>query len=166
MNIKNRILLLPILSLLIIAFMLVFTGCRKKTDVLGNHSAWMTDFEKAKQTARSQGKDLLINFAGSDWCYWCQRLDGEVFSRTDFLEKAGKDFVFVLVDFPNDTSGQSVQLQRQNEKLAEQFGIEYFPTVFLADADGKPYARTGYLEGGVKSYLENLKRLKGQRVSP
>ncbi|HIA27437.1 MAG TPA: thioredoxin family protein, partial [Planctomycetes bacterium] len=32
------------------------------------------DFDKAKETARSEGKDLLINFTGSDWCGWCQRL--------------------------------------------------------------------------------------------
>ncbi len=50
------------------------------------------------------------------------------------MEEAGKDFVFVLIDLPHDTSGQSAQVQQQNEKLAEQFGIENFPTVFLADA--------------------------------
>ena len=164
MNKKHRI--LQVLSLLFIVTALFFVGCRKKADASVVHVEWMTDFEKAKQTAQAQGKDLMLNFAGSDWCYWCQRLDKEVFSKTSFLEKAGKDFVFVLVDFPNDTSGQSEQVQQQNEKLMEQFGVEGFPTVFLADAGGKSYVQTGYLEGGVKAYLEHLKELRNQRTTP
>ena len=164
MNKKHRI--LQVLSLLFIVTALFFVGCRKKADASVVHVEWMTDFEKAKQTAQAQGKDLMLNFAGSDWCYWCQRLDKEVFSKAEFLEKAGKDLVFVLIDFPNDTSGQSDQVQQQNEKLAEQFGVEVFPTVFLADASGKSYAKTGYLEGGVKAYLEHLKELRSQRTIP
>ena len=164
MNKKYR--LLQVLSLFLVVTMLFFTGCRKKASASVAHAEWLTDFEKAKQTARTQGKDLMLNFAGSDWCYWCQRLDKEVFSKAEFLEKAGKDFVFLLVDFPNDTSGQSDQIQQQNEKLAEQFAIENYPTVFLADATGKSYAKTGYLEGGVRAYLGHLKELRSQRPSP
>lgn len=121
---------------------------------------WMTDFEAAKQKAAAEGKDLLIDFSGSDWCYWCKRLDSEVFSKSVFIEEAAKQFVFVMLDFPNDKSGQSSQLQAQNKRLAEQFGIRGYPTVILAKADGTQYAQTGYQEGGPDVYLTHLKELR------
>ncbi len=146
--------------------MTLLAGCRKTTDAAATANYWLTDFEKAKQTAGAEGKDLLINFAGSDWCYWCQKLDSEVFSKQDFIRQAGKSFVFVMVDFPNDTSHQSAELQKQNQALSEQFRVEGFPTVFLADATGKPYAKTGYLEGGVQTYLKHLSQLRNQPKTP
>ena len=46
----------------------------------GAKDYWLTDLEAAKKLASSRGKDILIDFTGSDWCYWCMRLDKEVFS--------------------------------------------------------------------------------------
>ena len=146
--------------------MILFAGCGKTADAPAAAKVWLTDFEKAKQTAGAEGKDLLINFAGSDWCYWCQKLDREVFSKQDFIREAGRYYVFVMVDFPNDTSRQSAELQKQNQALAAQFGVEGFPTVFLADATGKPYAKTGYIEGGVQMYLKHLSQLRNQPKTP
>ncbi|MBL7215575.1 MAG: thioredoxin family protein [Phycisphaerae bacterium] len=169
---KNKRRILQVLSLLLVFTIVLVAGFRRKADVSATTASsastdhWMTDFEKAKQTAREEDKDLLIDFAGSDWCYWCQRLDKEVFSKTAFLQEAGKQFVFVLLDFPNDKSGQTAEIQRQNERLARQFDVEGFPTVFLTDANGRPYARTGYMEGGAQTYLEHLRELRNQEATP
>lgn len=127
------------------------------------HGVWLTDFEAAKALAAEEGKDLLVDFSGSDWCIWCKRLDGEVFSKPGFMEEAGKWFVFVLIDFPNDKSGQSKELQAQNQRLSRMYGIDGFPTVLLMRASGTPYAQTGYQEGGPDAYLEHLKELRQQR---
>ena len=126
-------------------------------------SVWMTDFEAAKARAAEEDKDLLMDFSGSDWCYWCKKLDGEVFSKPGFVEEAGKQFVFVKIDFPSDKSGQSRQLQAQNQRLATIYGIQGYPTVILAYPDGTPYARTGYQEGGPDAYLAHLEQLRSQR---
>ena len=166
---KNKYRILQVLSLLLVFTMIPIAGCRKKADVSAPAVAnehWLTDFEKAKQIAKAEGKDLLINFAGSDWCYWCQRLDKEVFSKSTFLQEASKQFVLVLFDFPSDKSGQSAEIQRQNERLAQQFDVTGFPTVFLADANGQPYARTGYMEGGDRAYLQHLRELRNQKAIP
>lgn len=130
------------------------------------HPEWLTDFEAAKQLARQHNKDLLINFAGSDWCYWCKRLDAEVLMDAAFVIPAQEDFVFVLIDFPADRSGQSQSLQKQNQQLAQRFAIEGYPTIILADADGNPYARTGYQQGGGKAYLEHIRRLQVKKQQP
>ncbi len=165
---KRTMKILVMAGLLLAAATVFNSGCRKKeaasTD--GAPDYWVTDFEKAQQLAQQQNKDILINFSGSDWCYWCQKLDKEVFSRDAFHEQADEKYVFLLIDFPQDKSGQSDAVQRQNEKLAERFGIQGFPTVLLADASGRPYARTGYMEGGARAYLEHLKELRTQKILP
>lgn len=127
------------------------------------HPVWETDFQAAKEQAKAQNKDLLVNFAGSDWCYWCKRLDAEVMTDADFVLPAQQDFVFVLIDFPVDKSGQSQSLQDQNQRLAEQFAVQGFPTIILADADGNPYARTGYQQGGGTAYLAHIKELQAKK---
>jgi uncharacterized protein YyaL (SSP411 family) len=123
----------------------------------------MTDFEAAKVRAVEEGKDLLVDFTGSDWCYWCKKLDGEVFSKPGFIDEAGRDFVFVKIDFPSNPAAQPRPVRMQNQRLSQMYGVEGYPTVILMRADGRPYARTGYLEGGADAYLAHLKELRGQR---
>lgn len=125
---------------------------------------WVTDWEAAKTQAAKDQKLLLIDFSGSDWCGWCKKLDQEVFSQEAFLTEAKKKFVLVLLDFPRDKSGQSEALQKQNDKLQEQFGVEGFPSVFLAAADGTPFAQTGYQAGGPEKYLAHLDELLEQHA--
>lgn len=125
---------------------------------------WTTDWEAAKSQAAKEQKLLLIDFSGSDWCGWCKKLDKEVFSQETFLTEAKKKFVLVLLDFPRDKSGQSEALQKQNDELQERFGVEGFPSVFLATADGTPFAQTGYQEGGPEKYLAHLDEFLAQRA--
>lgn len=120
---------------------------------------WMTDLEKAKAVAKEKNVPILIDFSGSDWCGWCIKLDQEVFSQPAFKAYAKDNLVMVLADFPNDKSKQSAELQAQNEKLAKEFGVRGFPTVYLLNSDGKPIAKTGYEPGGPEAYIANIKKL-------
>ena len=56
---------------------------------------WMTDFEAAKEKAKKEGKDLLIDFTGSDWCGWCIKLSKEVFEQEAFKKEAPQSFILV-----------------------------------------------------------------------
>ena len=125
---------------------------------------WVSDFEKAKQTAAAEGKDLLIDFTGSDWCGWCIKLRKEVFDLDAFKKAAPKSFVLVEIDFPQDKSKISKETQAQNAKLQTQFGIQGFPSIVLADAQGRPYAQTGYQPGGPEAYLPHLEELRAAKT--
>jgi thioredoxin-related protein len=125
---------------------------------------WVTDFEKAKKTAAAEGKDLLIDFTGSDWCGWCIKLRKEVFDLDAFKAEGPKKFVLVELDFPQDKSKLSKETQEQNAKLQQQFGIRGFPSIVLTDAQGRPYAQTGYQAGGPDKYLAHLDELRAVRV--
>ncbi|GHC67685.1 hypothetical protein GCM10007100_39710 [Roseibacillus persicicus] len=119
---------------------------------------WLTDFEAGKKQAAETGKTLLVDFTGSDWCHWCIQLDKEVFSQEAF-EPVAEEYVLVELDFPQDETLITPEQRGKNEALAEKIGIEGFPSVILFDAKGRPFARTGYQEGGPEAYLKHLAEL-------
>ncbi len=114
--------------------------------VRGEEAGYL-EFEEGRATAERTGKDLLIDFGGSDWCLPCKWLKERVFSRPAFIERAGKEFVLVDIDLPM-RKGAPIAPDRKEryEKLLERYGITTFPTVVLASSDGRPYARTTYRE--------------------
>jgi len=129
---------------------------------------WIEDFDQAKKLAAEQGKDLLIDFTGSDWCPWCWRLTEEVFDMEIFKKEAPQDYIFVKLDFPRKPETiQDPKIKAQNEKLRTLYQEKYqfggYPTIYLADADGTPFAKTGYQAGGPEKYLASLETLKAAR---
>ena len=122
-------------------------------------AVWATDFDAAKAKAAADKKDLFLNFTGSDWCPYCKRLDAEVFTKEQFLQEADKRFILVTLDFPRNVTKLSPQTRERNDQLRQEYAVEGFPTVILAHADGRPYAQTGYIEGGLAKYMEHLDKL-------
>ena len=116
---------------------------------------WHTDLEKAMQISLKEKKPLMLFFTGSDWCGWCIRLQKEVFYKPEFIEWANDNVVLVDIDFPNNKSKQSTELQQQNNMLQQQFGIQGYPTIHFVrpdKIDGKTsltkLGNTGYRAGG------------------
>ena len=107
-------------------------------------AVWSEDYAAAQKLAAESGRDLLLDFTGSDWCGYCMMLDKEVFQQQVFLTTAPKDFVLVKIDTPKDPTKQSETLRTQNQKLIEHFAIAGFPTILLADTSGRPFAALGY----------------------
>lgn len=131
---------------------------------LAGGDAWIQDFAAAKDQAAKEGKDLLMDFTGSDWCGWCIKLDKEVFSTDTFLSAIQKEYVLVKLDYPRNKELVTPEVAEQNEQLQAEFGIEGFPTIYLADAEGRPFGKTGYQEGGPEKYLEHLASFKAERA--
>ena len=112
--------------------------------------------------------DLLLLFTGSDWCPWCIKLDKQVLSKEPFKKEAAKEFIFVKLDFPRTKPQDPViraQNQRLNDLFISKFRLEGFPTIYLAEPNGVPYAQTGYKEMGPKAYAENLSRLRIEHLN-
>src|SRR5262249_7510114 len=89
------------------------------------------------------GKELLIDFGGSDWCLPCKRLKERVLSKEAFIERAGGEFVLVDIDLPY-VKPIAPDRKKRYEDLQRHYGINSVPTVVLALPDGRPYARTTY----------------------
>lgn len=125
---------------------------------------WTADFEAAKKDATASGKDLLIDFTGSDWCGWCKKLVAEVFSQEAFKQGVKDSFVLVEVDFPRDRSKLSEEQLAANKELGGKYGVRGYPTVLLCDAEGRPFGITGYQAGGPDAYVKHLNELREARI--
>jgi thioredoxin-related protein len=117
---------------------------------------WETDFEKAKVAAQTEGKYMLLDFSGSDWCGWCVRLEKEVFGRKAFMDYAKENLICVLLDFPR-SKALSPKLASQNKELAQKYKVKGYPTVIILSPTADTVAQTGYQEGGAEQYVDHLK---------
>ena len=124
---------------------------------------WTDDLAAAQAQAAADGRDILLDFTGSDWCRWCITLKQEVFDTPEFRAAATASFVLVEIDFPR-RKVLAPEVKARNEALGEAFGVEGYPTIWLADAAGRPYAKTGYQPGGPVPYLAHLAELRQRRI--
>ena len=119
---------------------------------------WMTQFSEARAMAKNEGKPILMDFTGSNWCGWCVKLKKEVFTKPSFLGFANDNLILMTVDFPRGVH-QEEWLVDQNNKLLDQYGVNSFPTIIVIDYNGNLLGRTGYKSGGSENYVEHLKGL-------
>jgi thioredoxin-related protein len=135
------------------ALAVAFSGAAAQAD----GDLWTVSFDDAKKAAEKDGKDIMMEFTGSDWCPPCMALAKEVLSKEEFQSEAPKHFVLLKLDNPQDKSKQSKEEQEQYEKLSGEFQIEGVPTIILADAKGRPYAKlVGYGGDTAEAYTKNL----------
>ena len=121
-------------------------------------SIWLSDLPKAQAQAQAEGKHVLINFTGSDWCGWCIKLRKDVFLKPEFDAYARSNLVLVEVDFPK-RKPQPPALQQTNRKLAEYFRVEGYPTLVLLDSRGTNIGKVSYGNGGAKTFLAQVEKV-------
>jgi protein disulfide-isomerase len=119
---------------------------------------WLTDYDAALKQAKDEGKAVLMDFTGSDWCGWCIKLKGEVFDQPEFAAFAKDNLVLLDVDFPKRKAISASQ-RSANQKLAARYNVEAYPTVLVLNAQGHPLAQLGYESGGAANYISGLQRI-------
>ena len=142
-----------ILSLVFLCGMVLRSGAEEKL-------TWLTDLSTAQAKAKAEHKLVVMDFTGSDWCYWCKKLNSEIFSSSDFAAYAAKNLVLVEVDFPQ-AKAQSDALKKANQALQTKFKVEGYPTIIVLNGEGKKVGELGYMEGGPKPFIAQLAKLKG-----
>lgn len=141
-----------IISIVLLTAVLI--GCSKGSS--SDNLNWEENLETALQKAKTENKAVLVNFTGSDWCVWCQKLSAEVFSKSEFEDYAEENLILVKIDFPQSIE-QSAETKSYNTQLAQKFGIRGYPTILLFNSQRKMVLQTGYQPGGPVSYVEHLK---------
>ena len=119
---------------------------------------WLTDYSAAKAKAEIEGKPILINFTGSDWCAACIRLNKEIFSKPVFMKFANEHLILLKIDFPFGVQ-QEESLINQNNFLYDYFEIEGLPTVILLNSEVEIHREYGYRRDDLHAYVGRLKRL-------
>ncbi|MFT4648816.1 MAG: thiol-disulfide isomerase/thioredoxin [Glaciecola sp.] len=122
---------------------------------------WMDDYDAAVKVAKKEGKHLLVDFTGSDWCGWCIKLHEEVFAHAEWESVATKEYVLVALDFPRSEEAKAkVPNPERNDELQAKYKVGGFPTILLMTADGDVFGQTGYQKGGPAAYLTHMAELK------
>ena len=121
------------------AFILIFAG----SSFAGE--GWLVSFEKAKAQAAKEGKPILMEFTGSDWCPPCKALHKNVLVKDVFKKEMPKHYILLKLDNPRDKSKQTPEEIEQYKKLSKEYKVTGVPSIFLADAEGKPFfKKSGY----------------------
>ncbi|WP_024768788.1 thioredoxin family protein [Aquimarina macrocephali] len=138
---------------IIIIVFLIFSGIN-----LVSAQEWLTNFEEAKKVAQENDKNIILVFAGSDWCAPCIKLEKQILDTKEFQEYAKKHYVLLKADFPRKKKNQLPEaLQNQNKTLAETYNKSGgFPLVVVLDKNGKKIGETGYKKVTPNAYLEIL----------
>jgi protein disulfide-isomerase len=132
-------------------------------EILAAPPKWQTLLSQAQAEAQAQGKLILVNFTGSDWCPYCAELKREVFDTPTFADWAEKNLVLLEADFPRKAR-QSMAVKNQNDRLKADLNIESLPAVVVLDAEGAEVGRiAGYTAGGAHAWMEKARAIVGTR---
>lgn len=113
---------------------------------------WRLDYAAARKEAAQKGLPLVIEF-GTDNCYWCRRLESDTFTNPGVARTMSEKFIPLKIDANRET------------RLTEDLRIHSYPTVILADSDGRIL---GTIEGfqPPDRFHENLQRALARVENP
>jgi thioredoxin-like negative regulator of GroEL len=95
---------------------------------------WRHDYAAARKEATETGRPLLMDF-GTEACIWCRKLDATTFRDPRVVKLLNERFIPVKVD------------ANREMRLTQALGIDSYPTVILASAEGKVLGRhVGYAD--------------------
>ena len=99
---------------------------------------WTMNLDAAKETAASRNLPILLYFAGSDWCVWCEHVKERVFTKPEWKTYASENLVLVVIDFPKNTALIPERYKARNEALMRRHNPQgLFPTFTLLDSSGE-----------------------------
>lgn len=134
-----------------IAFSIILAGSSVADE------GWLVDFEKAKAQAAKEGKSILMEFTGSDWCPPCKALHKNVLIKDVFKKEMPKHFVLLKLDNPRDKSKQTPKEIEQYKELSKEYKVTGVPAIFLADAQGKPFfKKSGYSNQPADAWVKDM----------
>ena len=118
--------------------------------------------------AKEQGRDIMLEFTGKEWCPPCIHLRTKIMETAEFEQAVGDKYVLVEVIFPRLPSAVAAIPEEQrnaNEKLLTHHRIETgLPTVLLLDAEGYPYAQVAGARRTTADYLKALDEAASART--
>lgn len=149
--------LIPVVVALVSVAVVFSTVPKRNRLVTATTVEWHEDLDAAIQIAKRTGKDVLVNFTARRYCYYCTLLKKQVLIQQDFLDYVRSRFVLVEIDKSMlDDDGTKTEKLRRMEAWQFQYRAGSAPTVFLLDANGRPFGITHHRDGGPGKFVEFL----------
>lgn len=134
-------------------------------------SAWALpkaeSVQTAMQLAADEGRDIMLEFTGKEWCPPCIHLRTKILETAEFDKAVGDKYVLVEVVFPRLPEAVAAMPESQrnaNEKLLDYHHIQTgLPTVLLLDAAGRPYAQVAGARPTTAEYVKALEEAAAVR---
>lgn len=126
---------------------------------------WQTDVEQALRLAAAEGKAVLVDFTGSDWCVYCREMHRAVLDTPEFEAYAAPKFICVEMDVPHAPLLPPEQLE-YNRSIVKRYGVTGYPTLLVLNTAGEVTggfiggkAELGYVRERLDIALENAAAL-------
>jgi thiol-disulfide isomerase/thioredoxin len=144
---------LPILAALLIVARIVSTKYAVKADV--DLVRWLPSPRQATIAAVRLNRPILYEFS-AEWCGPCHALERDVFMDASLAALINNRYIPVKVIDRQREDGRNDPIVQQ---LMDRYGVNAFPTVIIASADGKVLDRVvGY--GGPEKFTAFLDRVR------
>ena len=136
--------------------------------VYGGEMPVMDRLESALPVAKRDGRTILLNFTGKEWCPACIHLRTKIFASDEYKNQAGDRYVEVEVIFPRrpEEASDKEKLSANEQMLDEYHITSGFPTMVLHDENGLPFATvvgTRRTPAEFIATLEKAQELRKQR---
>lgn len=150
-----RILFWLLAAALVFRIVTLVAGRGTKEEGAAGLVAWRPR-EKAAAAARSEGKPVLYDFTAA-WCVPCHRLDTEGWGDPRVASLVNGSYLPArVVDREREDGKNPAAI----EELQRRYSVRAFPTLVVADADGREIAKLeGYgAKEGLVRFLEESRR--------
>ena len=97
----------------------------------------ITEWEKAKQIATLENKNILIILTGSSWCAPCKKMDHKVLPSKEFQKYVSKNLVIFLIDLPGGGIFVNNNVYIKYHEFKETYNAQGLPSLIITDKDGQ-----------------------------
>ena len=151
-----RIVLWFFAAALVFRVLTVVMGHEKKEEGAAGLVSWRPQ-GTAAAAARSEGKPILYDFTAA-WCQPCHRLDTEGWGDASVASLVNGSYLPARIVDREREDGKNVEAIAE---LQRHYSVRAFPTLVVADADGREIARfEGY--GGKEKLVRFLEGSLGK----
>ena len=151
-----RILFWLVAAALVVRIVTLVAGRGTKEEGAAGLVAWRPR-EEAAAAARSAGKPVLYDFTAA-WCVPCHRLDTEGWGDSRVASLVNGSYLPArVVDREREDGKNPAAI----DELQRRYSVRAFPTLVVADADGREIAKLeGY--GGKEGLVRFLEESRGK----
>lgn len=95
-------------------------------------------FTQKLELAKTENKNVLLYFSGSDWCAPCVKFKKFIVNTPEFQTFATENLIIYNADFPRLSKNKlAKEVEKQNETLADKYNSKgIFPLILLLDIEG------------------------------